>query len=168
MDIISLNEYLTYDPKQSLVNLFKPVLINPSIGNDLGTYIVGRDDEMRIDLIFKNIYDLESNEVGIYLGNIDILLSLNNIDNPLNIKEGTIIKYPDLGQFEIFRLLDNEDQSKIKTSVGKKLSVPNKTTRKDKSRGSYLESDYSLPPVVLEAPREPVRIEDDIFSIGGL
>jgi hypothetical protein len=32
----------------------------------------------------------------------------------------------------------------------------------------YLASDYSLPPVVLEAPTEPVRIEDNIFSIGGL
>jgi hypothetical protein len=168
MDIISLNEYLIYDPGQKLINLFKPVLINPSIDNELGTYVVGRDDEMRIDLIFKNIYELESNEVGIHLGNIDILLVLNNIDNPLNIKEGTVIKYPQLGQFDLFRLIVDEDQSKIKNSVGQKLSVPNKTTRKDKSRGSYLENDYSLPPVVLEAPREPVRIEDNIFSIGGL
>jgi len=168
MDIISLNEYLTYDKSIDLVNLFKPVIINPTIDNELGTYVVGRDDEMRIDLIFKNIYELEYNEVGIYLGNIDVLLSINNIDNPLNIKEGTIIKYPQLGQFDLFRLRINENQAKIKNSVGKKLAVPNKTTRKDKSRGSYLENDYSLPPVVLETPREPVRIEDTIFSIGGL
>ena len=173
MDIVSLSEYLTYDRNQkqegsSLVNLFKPVLINPSIDGELGTYIVGRDDEMRIDLIFKNIYELEYNEVGIYLGNIDVLLTLNNIDNPLNIKEGTIIKYPQLGQFELFRIMVDDNQSKIKSSVGQKLAVPNKTTRKDKTRGSYLENDYSLPPVVLEAPKEPVRIEDDNFSIGGL
>ena len=93
---------------------------------------------------------------------------MNNIDNPLNIKEGTIIKYPQLGQFELFRIMVDDNQSKIKSSVGQKLAVPNKTTRKDKTRGSYLENDYSLPPVVLEAPKEPVRIEDDNFSIGGL
>lgn len=168
MDIVSLNEYLTFDNNQKLVNLFKPVLINPTINDELGSYTVGRDDEMRIDLIFKNIYELESNEVGIYLGNIDIILSLNNIDNPLNIKEGTVIRYPEFGQFNLFRLEIEENQSKIKSSVGQKLSVPNKTTRKDKSRGTYLANDYSLPPVVLEAPREPVRIEDNIFSIGGL
>jgi hypothetical protein len=169
MDIISLSEYLTFDKNQNnLVNLFKPTLINPTIDNELGTYVVGRDDEMRIDLIFKNIYELESNEVGVYLGNIDVLLTLNNIDNPLNIKEGTVIKYPQLGQFDLFRLVIDENQSKIKNAVGQKLAVPNKTTRKDKARGSYLASDYSLPPVVLEAPREPVRIEDDVFSIGGL
>lgn len=168
MDIVSLNEYLTYDNNQKLVNLFKPVLINSTIDNELSSYIVGRDDEMRIDLIFKNIYELESNEVGVYLGNIDILLSLNNIDNPLNIKEGTVIRYPEFGQFSLFRLEIEENQSKIKSSVGQKLAVPNKTTRKDKSRGTYLSNDYSLPPVVLEAPREPVRIEDNIFSIGGL
>ena len=115
-----------------------------------------------------NIYELEPNEVGIYLGNIDVLLALSDIDNPLNIKEGTIIRYPELGQFELFRLRINEDQAKIKNAVGQKLAVPNKTTRKDKSRGSYLESDYSLPPVVLETPKEPVRIEDNNFSIGGL
>jgi hypothetical protein len=168
MDIISLSEYLTFNKKMGLVNLFKPTIINPSIDGELGTYIVGRDDEMRIDLVFKNIYELEYNEVGVYLGNIDVLLALNNIDNPLNIKEGTIIKYPQLGQFELFRLRIDENQAKIKNSVGKKLSVPNKSTRKDKSREDYLASDYSLPPVVLEAPKEPVRIEDNIFSIGGL
>jgi hypothetical protein len=169
MDIISLNEYLTSDVNQNnLVNLFKPAIMNPTLDGELETYIVGRDDEMRIDLIFKNIYELESNEVGIYLGNIDVLLTLNNIDNPLNIKEGTVIRYPQLGQFDLFRLRIDENQSKIKSSVGQKLSVPNKTTRKDKSRGKYLENDYSLPPVVLEAPKEPVRIEDNIFSIGGL
>jgi hypothetical protein len=167
MDIISLKEYLTYE-NQKLTNLFKPVLINPSINDELGTYVVGRDDEMRIDLILMNIYELEPNEVGIYLGNVDVLLALSDIDNPLNIKEGTIIRYPELGQFELFRLRINEDQAKIKNAVGQKLAVPNKTTRKDKSRGSYLESDYSLPPVVLETPKEPVRIEDNNFSIGGL
>ena len=86
----------------------------------------------------------------------------------MNIKEGTVIRYPEFGQFNLFRLEIEENQSKIKSSVGQKLSVPNKTTRKDKSRGTYLANDYSLPPVVLEAPREPVRIEDNIFSIGGL
>jgi hypothetical protein len=60
------------------------------------------------------------------------------------------------------------DSAKIKDSIGKQLAVPNKTTRKDKSRSEYLSSDYSLPPVVLDAPKEPVRIEDDNFSIGGL
>jgi hypothetical protein len=85
MDIISLNEYLTSDINQNnLVNLFKPAIMNPTLDGELETYIVGRDDEMRIDLIFRNIYELESNEVGIYLGNIDVLLTLNNIDNPLS------------------------------------------------------------------------------------
>lgn len=167
MDIISLKNSLKYDENR-LVNLFKPVILNPTDNVSLGSYMVGRDDEMRIDLIFRNIYELSAVEVGLYLGNVDVLLSLNNIDNPLNIKEGTIIRYPELGQYESFRLNINEDIAKIKDSIGKKLALPNKTTRKDKSRSEYLSSDYSLPPVVLETPKEPVRIEDDNFSIGGL
>ena len=93
MDIISLKDSLKYD-ENGLVNLFKPVILNPTDNVSLGSYMVGRDDEMRIDLIFRNIYELSAVEVGIYLGNVDVLLSLNNIDNTLNIKEGTIIRYP--------------------------------------------------------------------------
>jgi hypothetical protein len=49
-----------------------------------------------------------------------------------------------------------------------KLSVPNKSTKKDTNREKYKENNYSLPPVVLSKPREPVRLENGKFSIGGL
>ena len=55
--------------------------------------------------------------------------------------------------------------------VIKQLGVqnkPNKTTRVDPNRQNYIENDYSLSPVVLDTPKEPVRIVDGKFSIGGL
>lgn len=171
MDIKSLSQYLRINRRQGLFDLFRPVIIRPTVKNqpEFLRYEVRLEEEMRIDLVFKNIYDLEFNTVGLYLEHIDILLALNNIDNPLNIKKGTIIYYPsELGRLDEFRINAEQDLDLIKTSVGTRLAVPNKSTRKDKSRGSYVENGYSLPPVVQESPKPPVKIENGRFSIGGL
>jgi hypothetical protein len=134
------------------------------------TYTVTSDDEMRIDLILQNIYDLDANVVYSYLENIDILLRLNDIDNPLDIRAGMELIYPEIGKFEDFRYsYANEDNPDV--NVTKQLGVanlPNKKTKIDPSRQQFIENDYSLPPVVLDTPREPVRIENGRFSIGGL
>ena len=55
-----------------------------------------------------------------------------------------------------------------KSKIKERLSFPNKSTRKDKSREDFIKGGYSLPPVVLETPRPPVSIKDGKFSIGGL
>jgi len=172
MDIKSINEYLTPGiGTQNLKDFFRQVIIAPIVKNDSDflRHEVTRDEEMRIDLIFQNIYELEPNSVGLYLEDIDVLLAINNIDNPLNIRKGMIIYYPyDLGNFSSFRINKSQNSEIVKTGVAKKLAVPNKSTRKDKSRGSYVQNGYSLPPVVQETPKPPVRIENGRFSIGGL
>lgn len=133
----------------------------------LNEYTVKSEHEMRIDLMFQDIYNLEPNEVGIYLENIDIICYLNNIDNPLNIKGGLIIRVPSIDDFEKFRVnIDTLEEDKL--SIKERLVVPNKTTRKDKDREKFKKSDFSLPPVVLDKPRPPVRISNGQFSIGGI
>ena len=98
-----------------------------------------------------------------------IICYINNIDNPLNIKEGSVIKYPtDLGNIREFRVLDIDQDLNNKSKIKERLSFPNKSTRKDKSREDFIKGGYSLPPVVLETPRPPVSIKDGKFSIGGL
>jgi hypothetical protein len=172
MDIKSLNEYIRpSEDGAGLNNLFRPVLLRADIKSlvDVRRHEVKQEEEMRIDLILQNIYEIPSNQVFNYLEQIDVLLALNNIDNPLNIRKGLVIYYPsEIGKLDDFRNNQTEDQDLIKSSVAKKLAVPNKTTRKDKSRSAYLESGYSLPPVVQEIPKPPVRIDNDRFSIGGL
>jgi hypothetical protein len=171
MDIKSLNEYLRPKPGESLVDLFRPVILRPIVKNENGflRHEVTREEEMRIDLVFQNIYELEPNTVGLYLEHIDVLLAINNIDNPLNIRIGTVIYYPyELGKLNDFRINSSQSSDIVKTGIAKKLSVPNKSTRKDKSRSSYVQNGYSLPPVVQETPKPPVKIENGRFSIGGL
>ena len=146
------------------VNFF----FNPNI--ELLEYTVTKDDEMRIDLVFLNIYKLDLHTLDQYTQDIDVILYINNIDNPLNIKEGMVLQYPynisDLTEFRYEPAVSEKSND-----VSKQLAVPNqpnKSTRTDTSRKTYLDNDYSLSPVVLETPREPVTIVDGFFTIGGL
>ena len=168
MDIYSLNKQIKFDTAQNLYNLFQPTFIyNTSV--TLQEYEVTKDDEMRIDLIFLNMYQYDISMLQYYLDNIDVVLFINNIDNPLNIKAGMVLRYPNPDDFDRFRYEDKLET--LSTDVTKQLAtqnLPNKATIVDPNRQAYLENDYSLPPVVLDVPREPVRIQDGRFSIGGL
>jgi len=168
MDIKSLYKYIKKSQTTGFYDLFTPTFIsNPNI--QLNQYIVTKDDEMRIDLVFANMYSIENSDLESYLEDIDVILYINNIDNPLNIKEGMVLDYPIIGELENYRYLPPTTLSN--NSITKQLgtpNTPNKTTRRDESRQNYIENDYSLSPVVLDTPREPVRIIDGRFSIGGL
>jgi hypothetical protein len=167
MDIFSLYKTVKFNTTDNVYNLFEPTII---FRNDaIQEYTVTDADEMRIDLIFQNMYNITPNSIYEMLEDIDIILRLNNIDNPLNIKEGMVLKYPTMGQFETYRY--SEVLEDTNNEVIKQLGVrnnPNKTTRVDPNRQNYIENDFSLSPVVLDTPREPVRIVDGRFSIGGL
>jgi hypothetical protein len=168
MDIKSLYKYIKKSQDTGFYDLFTPTFIsNPNIS--LNQYIVTKDDEMRIDLVFGNMYSIDNSDLATYLEDIDVILYINNIDNPLNIKEGMILDYPIIGELEDYRYLPPTTLSN--NSITKQLgtpNTPNKTTKRDPSRQNYIENDYSLSPVVLDTPREPVRIVDGRFSIGGL
>ncbi len=116
-------------------------------------YQVQPEEGMRIDLICYNIYNKTDY--------IDILLNINEIDNPLNIKVGDILKYPSQSDIELFRI-----RSESKNTV-KSLLNRNKAPKKDDSRKKYIEENFSLPPTVLSSPLEPVRQEGNNIVIGG-
>jgi hypothetical protein len=128
----------------------------------LASYTVQRGEDMRIDLVMKSIYDNLYN-----LKDVDILLYINNIDNPINIREGMILYYPDPSSFEGYRFYE-EVSAAVKKSVKQSLGVLNKTTRVDEKRKKFLDSDYSLPPVVLQESRPSVTMDDNKIKVGGL
>jgi len=166
MDIKVLNEFVRFDEDLDLFDITQSYLI---LREDLSFSEIEVEEwhEMRVDLLFRDMYNLDPFEVGLSLGNIDIILFVNNIDNPLNIKRGMTLRFPSsLEDFDKFRF--TEDPSSDRLSVKERLVVPNKSTKKDKSREKFKENGFSLPPTVLEKPRPPVRIENGQFSIGGL
>ena len=173
MDIKSLNEQIRKDSNQgNLYNFFKQTTRGGITDPSFREHVVGLDDEMRIDLIMQKIYDLSPTDTMNYYDQIDVLLAINNIDNPLNIPQGTIIKYPpEVGLLDALRILSDDDTSNpnsVRDKMAKRVIVPNKKTRKDKSRTDFVKNGMALPPTVLDNPKAPVRLTDSKFSVGGL
>ena len=164
-DIKSLSESILSIGKftgEKEYSLFSPSFIWGA-NNPFSTYIVEPHEEGRVDLIMQSIYGTDID----YFSDLDVLLYLNGIDNPLNILAGTEIIYvePDL--------LDNYRYTEfggavIDSDIKKMLSVPNKTTRIDKNRQSFVDNNYSLPPVVSSNNTPPVLLTNDKIIVGGL
>lgn len=131
-----------------------------NINSDVSLYTVQKDEDMRIDLVMQSMYDYS------ILSDIDIILYINNIDNPLNIREGMVLYYPREESLENYRL-GEEVISKSK-SVKQKLGVLNKTTRVDEKRKKFIDADYSLPPVVKQQSSPSVTFDSENIKIGGL
>jgi hypothetical protein len=116
-------------------------------------YKVQKGEEMRIDLICESIYGSTDY--------IDIILNVNKISNPLNIKEGSTIIYPLQKFLEDFRIQDVNS-----AIVQTQLANPNKATKADPGRKKYVEENYSLPPTVLNRPTEQVTVQGDNIKVG--
>lgn len=166
MDIWTLSDRIkTNNDQDGLFDLFEQFIVYRT-DIPLYDFEVQEWEEMRIDLIFQRMYDFDSNEVGLYLKEIDVILFINQIDNPLNIKKGMILRYPEFPDIGKYRYIEDADsRTKSKSPL---LAVPNVSTKKDKSRESYKKNDYSLPPTALANPRQGVRSEDGIVKVGGL
>lgn len=137
------------------------------VQTELGSYTVQRDEDMRMDLVMKSIYN-----DAYSLKDLDIILYINNIDNPLNIREGMVLFYPEPGLFDAYRFYEEVNTTASK-SVKQQLGVLNKTalnktTRVDEKRKKFLDSDYSLPPVVLPESRPSVTMDAFKIKVGGL
>lgn len=132
-DISTLNKdsYGNYDLTQNTFEL----KLDGSI--KYGQYIVEEGEEMRIDLVCQKIYgDIKY---------VDILCNVNNIDNPLNIKEGSILIFP-INNIDSLRFSSKE---KVSDDI-KSLANSNKSSRKDDNRKIYNNNNLSLPPTILE------------------
>lgn len=153
-------DYIRREKNTKLYNLLDPNLIWSS--QEFGIYEVKEEEFMRPDLLMKSLYDTTSTE------DLDIILYINDIDNPLCIRVGMPIYFPvNSKDLEFFRY-DLKSGDLSENNIKKQLIVPNKSTRKDSARKDYLENGYSLPPTVLDKPKEPVRIEGNNILIGGL
>lgn len=159
MEIKTFNS-IRREKRTELYNLFDPNLIWSS--QKLAEYEVRQEEFMRPDLLMQSLYE------GSSVDDLDIILYINDIDNPLSIRPGMKIYYPPSKEtLDIYRY-ELQSYDLKETDVKKQLVVPNKSTRKDPARKDYLENGYSLPPTVLDKPKEPVRIEGDNILIGGL
>lgn len=160
MNIKSFSK-LKYNRISKRYNLFYPKLVY-NFGS-LKRYEVQEDEEMRMDLVMKSMYSYDYS-----IEDMDVILFINGIDNPLNIKRGDFIYYPSsYEQLESYRG-ELSDKSKSGEDVRKALSSPNKATKVDPNRKKFLDNGYYLPPVVTDSEKAPIRLEGDKIVIGGI
>ena len=146
-------ENLSRDQNQdNLYNLFNKTYIDYPAAQSTN-YVVDQDEEMRMDLISFRIYGS--------VNYVDFLCNFNQIDNPLNIMPGDVIKYVELTDVTSFNNVDTNVEE-----VRKGLLNSNKSTRKDPNRKQFVEQGYSLPPNFLETPQAPVRLDGNVLVIG--
>lgn len=153
MKLYDLDKLIRDSKQNGLYNLFEPTFIGV-VGINLKTHVVSSEQEMRMDLVCKEVYGS--------VDHVDLLLHVNDIDNPLNIMEDDILVYPSVTAESEYRvsIVDNSDNRA-------KLLNPNKSTKKDDNRRKYVEENYSLPPTFLQTPTAAVKIENGQIVIGG-
>lgn len=146
----------------TIYDIFEPNIERFS-NYSFSSYIIPPEEEGRIDLVMQSIYG----EDAYNFKDLDVILYLNGIDNPLNILGGSEIIYvaPDLLKDYRYKQLNTE---KTADEIKRLLSVPNKTTRVDKNRQKFVDSDYSMPPVLNKVSTPPVQVTNDKIIIGGL
>ena len=151
MDIYDIDQ-LTQNPDNNNLYDFTQKTFQMVInGINYYPYTVQKGEEMRIDLVCQSIYNSTDY--------VDIILDVNNISNPLNIKEGTNIIYPDPSNIDSLRYTDTSTNTSV-------LANPSKSTRVDQNRQNYIEQNYSLPPTVLNTPVQQVAINGNQLVIG--
>ncbi len=162
MNIKSL-ENIKYDEVSKTYNIQDPSLFN-NLSVELFEYEVQMGETMRPDLIMKSIY---RNNIDI-LENWDVILHINGIENPLNVKEGMTLFYPNSSELDKFRyVIKGGELSNNEETTGEEISKVDKSTRKDKKREKFIKGNYQLPPVATDKPKPSVRIEGGDITIGG-
>lgn len=118
------------------------------------SYKVQKGEEMRIDLVCRSIYG--------NIDNIDLILNSNNISNPLNIKEGTIIIYPRSTEIDLLRYQEaNKEKSRT-------LANPDRSSSPDSDRQKYIDQNLSIPPNILPSPMSQVSTDGGLLKVGNV
>ena len=152
-----------FDTISKTTNIEDPSFVN-NITVDLYEYTIQQGETMRPDLIMKSIYDTNSS-----FEHIDVILYINGIENPLNLKQGTTILYPKYSELDKFRyVIRGGELSNNPEDTNKEISRVDKTTKKDVNREKFNKGDYQLPPVVKNKPNPSVRVVGNNIRIGGV
>jgi len=155
MNISDINVLRRTVVNENLYDLTKLTFKTTYQGVKYNTYKVQKGEEMRIDLICNSIYG--------NIDQIDTLLNFNDISNPLNIKEGTVIYYPEPISLNSFKINETTTEN-----VQAKISTAGKATTIDQNRKDYIEQNYTLPPTVLDRPTEQVVLTGNTVKVDNL
>lgn len=129
------------------------------------THEVDEFEEGRPDLVIDAIYG----KTTPHYESMDVLLHINNIDNPLSIRKGMEILYPeDPFLLEQFRYESFFKEKTLAQERATALGYQNKQSAADPARSSYVQNGYSLPPTVNASGKPPVTSDSKKIYVGGI
>ncbi len=117
------------------------------------TYEATSFDEMRIDLVCREVFGNDEN--------VDFLLNYNNIDNPLNIMENDVIYYTSVQDAYKGAYSDIQD-----SAIANSIILSRRSTKVDPNRTSYVNNNNSLTPTLKSSPGSSVNVVGDKIIIG--
>ena len=128
----------------------------------LDEYIVQEHEEMRFDLIIESIY-----ETNLYYEYLDVILYINNIDNPLNVQSGQKILYPPKDDLDSYRMVIQKTE--ILGDNNKNMNGNHtKVNRVDQNRADFISNNYTLNPVQYVDNQSSVKLVNNSVIISGL
>lgn len=145
--LIKYNDDILYDITQMTFQY------DPENVVTFAEYTVKRGEEMRIDTVCRSIYKNTDY--------VDILCSVNNIDNPLNIKEGEVLIYPVMSDIKHLRYSDSDAREDVASVINS-----DKNTKIDPNRKEFNDNKQSIPPTLLPKRTDPINIKGTSFNIG--
>jgi len=148
MDFEQVNN-LKKDKKTGLYDITKSVYTYKD-NIAIYPYVVEKEDEMRMDLISYKLYKTTEHTA--------FLCRLNNIINPLNIKDNTLLIYTDESEIQSFTPPNDSFVEEVKQVF---INI-NKKRRIDANREKYnkkKDSDITLPPVFKENNKSDVILD---------
>jgi hypothetical protein len=143
MNVHDLNSLVRDQRQQDLYDMFAVTFVRTNGG--LEEYVVAPEEEMRIDLICYNIYQNTDQ--------MDLILNINGILNPLNIMAGDVLRYPSETNLEEYKVTPTTPPDQANS-----LLTPNRANIKDPRRQGFIENNYQLPPTMLPSPVSPIVV----------
>lgn len=152
-----------FDPISKTTNIENPSFFN-DLSIELFSYEIQMGETMRPDLIMKSIYKKSDS-----FENLDVILYINGIENPLNLKEGMVLLYPNESELDKFRYaIRGGEISNEEEDTTQEISKVDKTTKRDNKREQFVKGNYQLPPVVKNKPEPSVKVVGGNITIGGI
>lgn len=147
MEFYDIDKLIRDENQDNLYNLFSRTFTYKNLVSNKVTN-VSEEQMMRLDLICQNVYANDSY--------VDILCSVNNIDNPLNIMEGDRIFCPDSELITSYRL----DEVGI-SNTPMEINKADKSSFNDPNRKKYVTENFNITPTSTVEPQDPVKFTDD-------
>jgi hypothetical protein len=150
MDFYDISTLRRDTSQNNLYDLTEPTFVMGDIA-PLSTVVLP-EQEMRLDLVSNSIYGTTNY--------VDLLMDLNSIDNPLNVKQGDTILYISLDQLDYYRITPN--------TIAQQRNVllnASKSSKVSTDRQQYIENNYQLPPTFLSSPGSPIEISSGSITI---